>query len=71
MSSDGFFNRVNINLSRIWFHNRGLFIKRKHRPMGCFGLFFFSPFPQIQHDDQESEGNVLFWSSLRSTDEIM
>lgn len=62
----GFFNRVNINLSHIWFHNRGLFIKRKHWPMGCFGLCCVFPFPQIQHDNQESEGNVaLFWSSTR------
>lgn len=30
--------------------------------MGSFGFFLF-PLPQIQHDNQESEGNVArFWS---------
>lgn len=69
----GFFNRVNINLSHIWFHHREVCTKRKHRPIGCFGLFFgffFYPFPQIQHDNQERNETSCSGPQLWSTNEI-
>lgn len=69
----GFFNRVNINLSHIWFHNRGLFIKRKHRPMGCFRLFC-SFFPSHKFNTTIRKVKEMLLSSgpqLGSTNEIM
>lgn len=50
------FNGVNVNLSYIWFHDKGLFIEKKYTDQrDGVGFFFYSM------TKEKCVGNVMFW----------